>query len=230
MSWHTKVTGGYTSSSAEGRDNATEIANTLIQDNWEIKSICALLGNGAGESGLNPWRWESDYVPTYSEFLSWDSSQSQTHGYGLFQFTPASKYINSQSQSMYGAIGYAPNFSDIQGGNLDGNAQVAFFNTRLPNDWLGGLYNYYASEFAAIGVDISDFYYMSLDDFKSGNYSLRDLVGAFELKFERPAASYAASSFNNRVSQANAWYTYFQEHPPTPTLRKRRRYKFYLYG
>ena len=40
-----------------------------------------MMGNAYGESGWNPWRWQND---TYNV----------NNGYGLFQYTPASGYLN----------------------------------------------------------------------------------------------------------------------------------------
>lgn len=47
-----------------------------------VNVICALLGNMQRESGLNPGRWEDDIVNNYSK------------GFGLVQWTPATKYLN----------------------------------------------------------------------------------------------------------------------------------------
>lgn len=222
MPWHAKATGGYDRTSTEGLDNANMLASAMVSDGFSIASISAILGNGAGESGLNPWRWESDYVPTYNEFLGWSGQQAQQHGYGLFGFTPASSYINSNNQSQLAQYGYAPNFSDRAGNASDGGAQTKYFATTVEQNWTHNLYNYYADNFSAIGVNISDFYYMTFAQFKSGqdaqgnDIPLDWLTGAFELCYEKPADWAAANSYNYRKSNAAYWYDYFTHHPPTP--------------
>ena len=62
--------------------NATYIKNYLTDKGWTINSICAILGNMQSESAINPGRWESDKPGILDK------------GYGLVQWTPASKYIN----------------------------------------------------------------------------------------------------------------------------------------
>lgn len=222
MSWHAKARGSYALDTIEAKENVAMISSDLTSDGWSLKSIAALLGNGAGESGLNPWRWESDYVPTYNEFLGWNYSQALSHGYGIFGFTPAYTYINSNNEQSFSSYGYGPNFSDRAGLATDGEAQVRYFMSTVSQNWLHNLYNYYADNFAQIGVDISTFYYMTFQQFKTatdgnGNsISIADLTGAFELCYEKPNDAAAASSYRYRVSQAEAWYEYLQNNPPTP--------------
>lgn len=220
--WHAKPTGGYSKESTEALENATLLASALSGIGWVKTAICALLGNGAGESGLNPWRWEGDYIPTYSEFLNWTIEQARTHGYGMFQFTPANKYINQANQSTYGGNGYAPHFSDQTGNASDGEAQTLFFANSVQGEWLHNLYNYYYDDFANIGVDISAWYYTTYANFIQGidnngnTLSLADLTGVFELVYERPSDTYAASSYWTRVDNAEYWYYNLPDIPPEP--------------
>lgn len=222
MPWYAKRIGGYDRTSTEALANANMLANALRSDGWCTKAIAALLGNGAGESGLNPWRWESDYVPTYNEFANWSASQAQSHGYGLFGFTPASSYINSTNASQYSQW-YAPNFSDRPGNASDGEAQTRYFKSTVSSNWLHNLFYYYDDNFVAIGVDISTFYWLTFDQFKSGydgngnEMTLAELTGAFELCYEKPADWAAANSYNYRVSNAEYWYSVLEPTPPTPT-------------
>lgn len=204
--WSAKVTGGYDRASAEAKGNAQEMANTLQAAGWSVKAVCAMLGNGAGESGLNPWRWESDNVPTIAQYQGWTSAEAMSHGYGLFGFTPASKYIEGGAT----LSGYAPNFADRAGSATDGAAQAQYFAASAGNSWTHGLHDYYADDFAGIGVNIDDFYYMSFQSFVSGNDRIENLVGAFELCYEKPADWAAASSYNYRVEQAKYWETVIQ--------------------
>ena len=223
MGWNNKSTGGYTTGSAEGRSNANKVLDILQPLGYSLASICGILGNIQGESGLNPWRWQSDHVPTYSEFYNWTSSQASAHGYGLFQFTPANKYINDTNYNAYYGYGYAPNFSNIAGGLYDGSSQLEFFNNTFSSSWINAQsnYNYYYQDFIDIGVDISSFYWASYSEFKTGvkngvNMTIPQLTGAFELCYERPNSIGAAQSYNARCNYAQTWWDYFQNTPPTP--------------
>lgn len=230
--WSAKTTGGYDRTSAEAIGNAQEMSNTLHSAGWATSSVCAMLGNGAGESGLNPWRWESDDVPTYAQYQSWTPTEAASHGYGLFGFTPAGKYIEGGS----GYAGYAPNFADRSGNPSDGNAQTLYFRGTAESSWSHGLYDYYKDDFANIGVNIDDFYNMTFTEFISGNSSIENLVGAFELCYEKPADWAAASSYHSRVDNAKYWKMVIQGDgggiPPwllAYIANKNRRYLMYGY-
>ena len=116
--WHAKRTYGYLKESAEAIDNATEIANQLTGYGWTLAAIAAALGNQEGESGYNPWRWESDDVPNYPS--------TPSYGYGLAQFTPSSKYISDSHAQGYS--GYGPNWADHAGNQNDGDAQLEYIH------------------------------------------------------------------------------------------------------
>lgn len=214
--WHAKASGGYARTTQEAQDNAVEIANVLYNMNWCKEAICALLGNGAGESGLNPWRWEEvtgyPLVPATTD--NWGF-----RGYGIFQFTPATKYINSTVAAQYANKGYSPNFSNSPGNAKDGAAQCAYFADNVENDWLKQLYGYYYPDFMNIGVDITPWYYTTYPNFidgidNNGNpLTLNELVGVFELTYERPGASYAASSYNTRCLNAAYWMNVLPDGP-----------------
>lgn len=212
MGWNAKSTGGYAKESGAARSNALEMTKVLIADGWADKAIAAMLGNVTYESGLNPWRWQGDYVPTFTEFVGWNAEQAALHGYGLVQFTPASTYINADNAVTYGGKGYSPHFSDKTAFPKDGNAQMLFFLSIVTSSWLHQLYNYYNTPFLNIGVDISPWYYTTYENFKKGinntvkQLSVADLTGVFELCYERPEANNAASSYNARVSNAEYWY------------------------
>lgn len=219
MSWYVKSTGGYAYNSAEATNNAFNLAYAMYSIGWCKESVAAMLGNGAGESGLNPWRWESDYIPTVSEFQNWTPAQAQQHGYGIFQFTPANKYINATNAAAYPQF-YAPNFSDQPGNATDGESQTLFFSAYVYSDWRPvDLYGYYADNFSAIGVDISPWYYTNYSAFKAGTdnnanpLTLHELVGVFELNYERPGDTYAASSYNSRCNMADYWYGVIPDPP-----------------
>lgn len=64
------------------KPNAQYILNYLLGKGWTKQAICGVLGNMETESTMNPCLWESLRVG------------NMRGGYGLTQWTPASKYIN----------------------------------------------------------------------------------------------------------------------------------------
>lgn len=62
--------------------NAKYILDYLINEGWTKNAICALLGNAQIESTLNPGIWESL------------RQGNLAGGYGLLQWTPATKYMD----------------------------------------------------------------------------------------------------------------------------------------
>ena len=67
---------------ATQQETAQQIWNYLTSKGWTKESVAALLGNAQSESGIIADRWESNIVGNMSG------------GYGLVQWTPATKYIN----------------------------------------------------------------------------------------------------------------------------------------
>ena len=93
--WHAKPSGAYAIESDEGKENIIEAWRVCQALGFSKESFCGMMGNAYGESGWNPWRWQND---TYN----------LNNGYGLFQYTPASGYLND-----YGNLypEFAPNLS-----------------------------------------------------------------------------------------------------------------------
>ncbi len=64
------------------QDTAKRIWDYLTSEGWSKNAVAALLGNMQSESGIIADRWQSDIVGNLSG------------GYGLVQWTPATKYID----------------------------------------------------------------------------------------------------------------------------------------
>ena len=64
--------------------NAKYIYSYLSSEGWTLNAIAGILGNMQSESSINPGRWESDRV----------GGNPDSHGYGLVQWTPYTKYTN----------------------------------------------------------------------------------------------------------------------------------------
>ncbi len=67
---------------AKGKDNAQFIMNFFKAAGWSRNAVCAMLGNISVESTVNPGLWEGRVEFRYNK------------GFGLTQWTPATKYID----------------------------------------------------------------------------------------------------------------------------------------
>lgn len=84
MAWIYKVTNKLGQmSSAEMQNNAIQIYGQLTLYGWSLNAIAGVLGNMTVESSLNPAQTQYGYPVG-----------SMSGGYGLVQWTPASKYKN----------------------------------------------------------------------------------------------------------------------------------------
>lgn len=219
--WYAKPVGGYQKEGTEARTNCTNIFNILKSRGWALNPICACLGNNNHEGQYNPWRWEGDNVLTVAQYQALTEATEMSHGYGMWGFTPASKYIeNAYAQSV---SGYQPNFADRPGWAEDGSAQTYFMDS-------GGS-----------GWNIrSEFNNMTFNEFKRSEYDLYYLTRVFLYCFENP--QHPEESFQDRYNAACYWYSVFQgvapdpvppepdpPEPPPPTyIDDMRRWKFYL--
>lgn len=126
MTWHAKPSGAYSYTSQEGLDNIFEMSATMPAATLEARA--AIIANSCHEGGLNPWRWQGDRF-------------GLSRGYGLFQFTPASGYINSSWPTK------APNLSttEVTAGAdpSDGEAQCEVMSTDYLGKWVSDCWRSY---------------------------------------------------------------------------------------
>lgn len=193
MTWYAKPKGAYAIDSTEAQGNMDEIRNLCSSRGWSLEAICGMLGNMVNESGLNPWRWQSDRV-------------NYSNGYGLPQFTPASGYFNDYG---VGTEGYAPNRSTsttTSGASpSDGYAQI----TVIDEDKAGKFLNRqsYCSYW-----DISSCYPLSAYRQVTDLYTAT--VG-WLFNYEFPA-DHSQSVANTRYQSAVTCYQYLSGHDPSP--------------
>ncbi len=183
-SWNVKISGGYLRESQEALENAFMIGNILLEKGWTINAICGVLGNIEYESGYNPWRWESDDLVLSTETEKITSSE---HGYGLFQFTPASKYIYSSYAQSY--AGYGPFFLDklntTEVSRDDGTAQVEFVDEHA--DYIP-----------------TEQFPLSYAEYKKSLLAPEALAGTWLYNYERPGNP--SGSITTRMESARYWY------------------------
>src|SRR5574342_1093430 len=79
MGWIAPAGGNTYLTTSQQRNNAQLVANHFIATGWTPNAISALCGNMSGESTMNPNLYEQGY------------NHSPSRGYGLVQWTPATK-------------------------------------------------------------------------------------------------------------------------------------------
>lgn len=193
MSWHNRNTGGFDRSTSAAYDNAMEAYGILAARGWTLTAFCAFWGNVEHESGYNPWRWQSDNVlPVGSSSINVQSG----HAYGLAQWDPARKYI--EGGSSYN--GYGPNYSNRQGSDNDGTAQLNFLDDTAVSSG-----QYFPNPNYQYQVSYSNFKQASLDQ-----HNMYWWVRAWFHNYERGTWS------DVRVTSANYWYEVLGGVTPPP--------------
>lgn len=206
MAWNAKPYGGYTMSSAEGTANIWEMYYWMQAAGYTLEAMAAVIANCYNESALNPWRWQSDTV-------------SYSAGYGLFQFTPASGYINDCSW----VDDYAPNLSTsgtTAGARAtDGNAQMDV----LVNDYLAKWTPYCWRSYWSYDANLDNLRTTILNTWGNGSTitqaqfaQITDIEAAlfcFFACYEGPAA---ISGYYARVNDAYTAYQIIGGTPPPP--------------
>lgn len=208
MSWYAKPSGTYYFSSEEGRANVTEINGFLNGRYYTLEAQAGIIGNIMAESGLNPWLWENNSVV-------------YTRGYGLFQFTPASGYLE-QCRNNYG---YAPNLSvteQTSGAHpYDGYSQLTAFADDQLNKWVGSCWRSYwnPSDYpdlyqmrTEILNQFGDGSYLSMNQFRQITY-IEYATLAFLACYEGPTIPNYQSRYDNALI---AYNMIGGDVPPTP--------------
>lgn len=167
------------------------------QFGWTINAIAGMLGNLQRESTINPGIWEG-LVPRYDG--EYDS------GYGLVQWTPASKYIYWKPEGEF-----APWAGGTWRGN--GNRECARIEYEVQNgiQW-GANRMAYVKEWGYPTQPPITF-----QEFKASTDTPDELASLFVLYYERPSAKGLVMEL--RREYARKWYKLISgKEPPTEPL------------
>ena len=165
-------------SESEQLHNAQLVANRLIKNGWDKKSISATIGNMSHESFLNPNMYELAF-PIGSN-----------HGYGLVQWTPASKYLNWANSN-----GYSQS-------EIEGEAQLDRLDYEAENNIQ------YMANGHALRYGLATKYNFSFSDYRYNKHDLSvdQLTEAFMWNYEGPDYNAGSSSLGQRQAFANKVY------------------------
>lgn len=204
MAWHAKPSGAYALGTTEATDNINAYYNYFINHTTK-NNIVGQLCNVNSESGLNPWRWQGDTV-------------SYSNGYGLYQYTPASGYID-----LTGITGHSPNLSTsgVSGGNVsDAEAQMYVFINNVLGKWVSTCWRSYWNQ--SIYPDLYTKRTNILNTYGDGTSltmaqfftidNIEDACFAFLACFEGPAVP----NLSDRMANAQTIYDSIGGQPPTP--------------
>lgn len=185
--WKAKNTGSYASWSwdaqsqsitqysidADGTSNAWAAWGCYNDLGWSDAAISAVVGMQCWESGLNPWRWQSDTMISVSDYAG--RYVQTTHGYGLPQFTPEACYsdpagygsnqplVNFFNTNTDFRANFAPNYSDQSGRFSDGEAQCLYINAECSLSGAG----VYFRRLSGGNPMYYEYGYMPFQDFKN---------------------------------------------------------------
>lgn len=149
---------------AQSLNNAQLVVNHFVGTDWTPEALSALCGNMRHESSINPNIWEYGY------------GHSIDRGYGLVQWTPASKYINwAEGQGLIWELG---------------DSQLSRIDYEVDNNiqW----------------IPISRFNGMTFAEFRgnAGGWTVDYLTEAFTWSYERPNAEAGEESMPGRKAFA----------------------------
>ena len=179
--------------SEEQKINALYIYSFLLNKGWNKESISAMLGNMQAESSINPGRWQSDDVGNTS------------NGYGLVQWTPATKYINWCTE-----LNISPEL-------MDNNLSRIVYEVENNLQWIATEdFNFSFKEFST----------------NAKGLNVIQLAKAFLLNYERPA-NQSDSVQVYRGELALIWYEFLTGKTPSNPIEpktKKQKYKFLLFN
>lgn len=126
--------------------NANFILAYLTPKGWTKNAVCGMLGNMQSESAINPARWQGDNVG------------DTANGFGLVQWTPATKYLDWVAGKPWTY------------NSMEGNLERIIYEVENGLQW----------------IQTSD-YPLSFQEFVVSSQSPEYLAQAFIRNYERPA-------------------------------------------
>lgn len=186
--------GNYYLSEEQRTNNALYIYPILRDYGWTKESIAAICGNMYQESGINPGMWQG-------------ANTDRTGGYGLTQWTPASKVLIFLADNGYPETSMEGQLAMLQ-------HEIELNESHDPNSqWIA-----------------TNAYNISFLQFTQSTESVTWLTASFYYDYERPPAS--DTTLPLRQEKANYYYTIFDEpvppDPPHPPMEKKKS-KLWMY-
>lgn len=170
--------------------NATYITVYLYEKGWSLNAIAGMLGNMQAESSINPGRWQSEDVGNTSL------------GYGLVQWTPATKYLNWCSEQ---------GFSDPS--EMDNNLSRILYEVENSIQWIA-----------------TDEYNLSFKEFTESLSSSEYLASAFLKCYERAGIEVEETRRANARTWYEFLTAGGYEPPTSSSKKKKKKFNFILFN
>lgn len=177
-------TGASTLSSAQMTANAKYIYSYLISQGFTKNAACGVLGNMQQESGINPGIWQS--------------TNNTTKGYGLVQWTPATRFLEYAVENGIIGTASATAINAVTNSNPK-KLMDAELNCLL---WCCTHGDYF-KPIAGGSMDHTG-YRLSFSEFKASTLDAGILAKVFHDHYERSAAD--ATRLEQRATKARNWY------------------------
>ena len=181
---------------ADQEINAREIWGYFQAKGWTLFSVCGMLGNMESESYINPGQWQLGGIIE-------DPNPQNVEGFGLVQWTPWQKYVDSSG--WFGDWQAGPNWRADYIKQLDRIEYERQFDYENPNQ--GQWNSYYDSWYGYI----SFMYYTQMTDSTvTDEWFAKRMARIFFIGYERGTWDDA------RGDRAWVWYQYLSGAGPVP--------------
>ena len=181
------VTEGYSGlNNSEQETNATYIYNALIDAGFTKNAACGVLGNIERECGFNPGAWQV--------------SNNTSYGFGLVQWTPATKFINYAYDNDIITSKTATAVNNL----TNTNAQTLMDTEIDCIQWCCTNGDFFAPSSSMQHTNHS----MTYSQYKKSTLDAGTLAVVFHDHFERSADT-AANLQKYRATYATKWYNFF---------------------
>lgn len=220
--WHAKPMGSYIMGSTEGDDNACLIASWLmINFGWTLEAVSGMMGNIAGEGGLNPWQYEIAFTNQLGRIPTESEANSTGYGMGLIGWTPCRKWTDPNSGYWPWDIstfpGYGPNFYDKAGNTNDANAQTELIGRCMQGNGNGNFWIRGRIDVHGVTHNIRAADYILLTDV---DVAAVEFLWHAEYPGSIQPPSDPTATENRRKRFAQAWYQHYQDIGFVPSIGK----------
>lgn len=181
---------------ADQEQNAREIWGYFQAKGWTLHAVCGMLGNMEAESYINPGQWQLGGIIE-------DPNPQNVEGFGLVQWTPWQKYVDSSN--WFGDWQAGPNWRSDYIKQLDRIQYEVDFDAANPNQgqWIA----VYDSTFGYVNFTLfTQLTYSPLYD----EWFVKRLTEIFFTSYERGTWS------SIRGDYAWVWYQYLSGVGPVP--------------
>lgn len=149
---------------------------TVTYPTWTTNSIAAMCGNAQSEGALNPSQWQ------------YGGGMSTSLGYGLFQWTPATKFLDWAADRGLSRYGIRPQVDRVE------------YERAVGGQWIK-----------------TSRYPITFTQFLTGNYELDFLARAWLYNYERPKNPAASENIRVERSRIWYEYISGEEPGPGPS-------------